>query len=104
MNIFNEIDDVPFKNLITSLHLDHNITATLIETCNEIQYIHFTGSYSTGLKFKQFNLANKLINIGVELGGKDAAYIRADIKKEQLKSIIINILDGAFYNGNHVVV
>ncbi|MCG9910791.1 MAG: aldehyde dehydrogenase family protein [Flavobacteriales bacterium] len=55
----------------------------------------FTGSYKTG-KYIAENVANKLVPVQLELGGKDPVYVCDDIP--DVKSAAQGIADGAFYN------
>ena len=55
----------------------------------------FTGSYSTGKAINQA-VADKLVPVGLELGGKDPAYVRADVPS--VKAAAVSIGDGALYN------
>ena len=45
------------------------------------------------------SIANKFSNVGLELGGKDPAYVREDINTpDLLKNTVENLVDGAFFN------
>ncbi|MFP6872362.1 MAG: aldehyde dehydrogenase family protein [Verrucomicrobiales bacterium] len=55
----------------------------------------FTGSYATGKKING-EVAHKLVPVGLELGGKDPAYVRADVPS--VKAAAVSIGDGALYN------
>jgi acyl-CoA reductase-like NAD-dependent aldehyde dehydrogenase len=55
----------------------------------------FTGSYATG-KFIYEKVANKMVPVGLELGGKDPLYVASDVK--DIKGIAAGTADGAFYN------
>lgn len=60
----------------------------------EIDYVSFTGSNRTGgLVYGQ--AAKRGLDVGLELGGKDAAYVAADA---DLARAAENIVDGACYN------
>src|SRR5690606_36000142 len=54
----------------------------------------FTGSVPGGKAIEQA-AAGQFINVGLELGGKDPAYVRADA---DLGHAIENLVDGAFFN------
>ncbi|MDN5204680.1 aldehyde dehydrogenase family protein [Fulvivirgaceae bacterium BMA10] len=75
------------------LHIDHENTAFLIAN-QSIDGVFFTGSVEGG-KAIQKSLSNKFIPCGLELGGKDPAYVRADA---DLDFTINNLVDGAFFN------
>lgn len=55
----------------------------------------FTGSYATGHKIIS-EVAQKMVPVQLELGGKDPLYIMDDIK--DVKVAAINAAEGAFYN------
>lgn len=71
-----------------------NADAERIITDERIGYVSFTGSVRTG-HLVQKAAANRFISVGLELGGKDPAYIRADA---DLAFATENIVDGAFFN------
>lgn len=57
--------------------------------------LFFTGSYSTGVKIAK-KIAEKLVPVGFELGGKDPLYVTDEV--EDLKVVAEAAVDGAFYN------
>jgi len=75
------------------LHLSHESTTELIG-CKEINYVAFTGSVEGGIKVEKAALG-RFIGVGLELGGKDPAYVRQDADIEKAAETII---DGAFFN------
>jgi len=75
------------------LHLDHQSTERLVQT-PEIDFIAFTGSVAGG-QAVQCIAASRFVGVGLELGGKDPAYIRHDA---DLDAAIASLTDGAFYN------
>tara|TARA_Y100000590_G_scaffold230307_2_gene259636 strand:- start:4624 stop:6003 length:1380 start_codon:yes stop_codon:yes gene_type:complete len=75
------------------LHLDHQSTSKIIAD-NRIDHVLFTGSVSGGRQVKKA-IGERFINAGLELGGKDPAYVRKDCN---LKHAIENLADGVFYN------
>lgn len=75
------------------LHLNHQDTATLIAN-PKVNGVCFTGSVTGGIAVQQA-LKNKFIPCGLELGGKDPAYVRADAN---LSNSVENLVDGAFFN------
>jgi acyl-CoA reductase-like NAD-dependent aldehyde dehydrogenase len=81
-------------NLVRALVLSHETTEALINS-GMIDYVSFTGSVSGGYKIQK-TASNHFINVGLELGGKDPAYVREDA---ELANTIENIMDGVFYNG-----
>ena len=75
------------------LHVDHDQVARMIAD-ERIAFVAFTGSVGGG-RAVQRAAANRFIGTGLELGGKDAAYVRADAA---LEHAVENIVDGAFFN------
>jgi len=75
------------------LHLDHQSTSKIISD-SRIDHVLFTGSVSGGKQVKKA-IGERFINAGLELGGKDPAYVRKDCN---LQHAIENIADGSFYN------
>lgn len=75
------------------LHLTHEATEKLIQS-GTIQFIAFTGSVAVGARIEQI-AAGHFIGAGLELGGKDPSYIRADAN---LDYAVENTVDGAFFN------
>ncbi len=59
-----------------------------------IDYVNFTGSVKGGHAVQKA-ISNKFIVAGLELGGKDPAYVREDA---DLNSAVENLVDGAFFN------
>ncbi|HRN93240.1 MAG: aldehyde dehydrogenase family protein [Chitinophagales bacterium] len=55
----------------------------------------FTGSYNTG-KFIYEKVANKMVPVGLELGGKDPLYVADDVS--DVAAVAAATADGAFYN------
>jgi acyl-CoA reductase-like NAD-dependent aldehyde dehydrogenase len=79
--------------LFQFLHLSHDATARLIES-PDIDYVAFTGSVPGGEAVEKA-AAGRFIGVGLELGGKDPGYVRADAN---LDHAIENLVDGAFFN------
>ena len=75
------------------LHLSHPQVAELI-TDPRIDHVAFTGSVAGG-KAVQQAASQRFISAGMELGGKDPAYVREDAP---LEFAIENLVDGAFFN------
>jgi len=75
------------------LHLDHAQVAKVIAD-PRIAYVAFTGSVPGGQAVQQAAAA-RFIGTGLELGGKDPAYVRADA---DLKFAVENLVDGAYFN------
>lgn len=75
------------------LHLTHDDTHQLIQS-PDINVVMFTGSVSAGEKIEH-SAAGRFIPIGLELGGKDPAYIRYDAP---LDHAVETVIDGALFN------
>ena len=80
--------------LVTSLIMDHQTTEQVIQS-GLIHHLAFTGSVAGGRRVKA-SVGSQCIETGLELGGKDPAYIREDAN---LKTAIPGVMDGVFYNG-----
>jgi acyl-CoA reductase-like NAD-dependent aldehyde dehydrogenase len=75
------------------LHADHDQVAAIIAD-ERVSFVAFTGSVAGGQAIQRA-ASNRFIGTGLELGGKDAAYVRADVAFEHA---VENIVDGAFFN------
>ncbi|MEZ8142744.1 aldehyde dehydrogenase [Enterovibrio norvegicus FF-33] len=75
------------------LHLSHADTETVMQQ-ESIRHIAFTGSVPGG-KVVERAVAGRFISTGLELGGKDPAYIRHDA---DIKNAVDTVIDGAFFN------
>jgi len=75
------------------LHLTHNDTETVIKD-ERINYVAFTGSVPGG-EMVEKAASGRFIGIGLELGGKDPAYVRDDADVAQA---VDTTMAGAFYN------
>ena len=75
------------------LHMDHDQTARVIGDAR-IAFVAFTGSVPGGHAVQRA-AAQRFIATGLELGGNDPAYVRADAP---LESTIENLVDGAYFN------
>jgi len=81
------------KGVFQYLHASHEDVAKMIGD-ERIDFVAFTGSVAGGHAVQQ--AANqRFIGTGMELGGKDPAYVRADVN---LQHAIENLVDGSFYN------
>ncbi|KAE9578220.1 Succinate-semialdehyde dehydrogenase [Colletotrichum fructicola] len=75
----------------------HCGSPTLIESIvrnPKIKLVAFTGSVAGGLAVQQA-AADRVVNVGLELGGKDPAYIRGDVDIDWAAA---EIVDGAVFN------
>jgi acyl-CoA reductase-like NAD-dependent aldehyde dehydrogenase len=81
------------KGLFHNLVLSHEHAEKLIGS-GRIDHINFTGSVAGGRAIERA-ASGTFASLGLELGGKDPAYVRADAK---LDHAIENLVDGTFYN------
>ncbi len=79
--------------LFQTLVLDHDQTAKLIAG-RQVDQVNFTGSVAGG-RAMEAAASGSFIGLGLELGGKDPAYVRADA---DLANAVENLVDGAFFN------
>lgn len=75
------------------LHTDHADSAKIIGDAR-VDHVCFTGSVDGG-KAVQRAIGERFIGAGLELGGKDPAYVREDAN---LAHAVENLVDGAFFN------
>ncbi|HVJ10240.1 MAG TPA: aldehyde dehydrogenase family protein, partial [Burkholderiales bacterium] len=75
------------------LHLSHEQVARTIGDAR-VDFVAFTGSVAGGHAV-QAAAAKRFIATGLELGGKDPAYVRADA---DLKYALENLVDGSYFN------
>lgn len=75
------------------LHLSHGETEALIQAPT-IAHVAFTGSVPGGTMVERVAVG-RFLSIGLELGGKDPAYVRADA---DLTHAVETSIDGAFFN------
>ena len=76
----------------------HCGSLTLIETMvrsPQIQLVCFTGSVAGGLAVQSAASDRVAVRVGLELGGKDPAYVRSDV---DVKWAAEEIVDGAVFN------
>lgn len=73
--------------------LSHEDTETLIAD-PRVDYVNFTGSVRGGHAVQKA-ISGKFIDAGLELGGKDPAYVRPDA---DMKQTVENLVDGSFFN------
>jgi acyl-CoA reductase-like NAD-dependent aldehyde dehydrogenase len=79
--------------LLQALHLSHEATSRLIKDLG-VDHVAFTGSVPAGAAVERA-AAGRFIGVGLELGGKDPAYVRGDA---DLDHAVENLVDGAFFN------
>ena len=81
------------EGLFTNLCLSHSQVGKAI-AARLADQVNFTGSVEAGKVIEQA-AAGQFIGVGLELGGKDPAYVRADA---DLDYAVENTVDGAFFN------
>jgi acyl-CoA reductase-like NAD-dependent aldehyde dehydrogenase len=79
--------------VMQALHLSHADAEKLVAS-DGIDFVAFTGSVEGGHAIQRA-AAGRFIATGLELGGKDSAYVRADAK---LDHAVENLVDGSFFN------
>jgi acyl-CoA reductase-like NAD-dependent aldehyde dehydrogenase len=75
------------------LHLSHDAAARIIDS-GPVDFVGFTGSVAGGRSVQEA-ASQRFLEVGLELGGKDPAYVRPDA---DLEHAIENLADGAFFN------
>ena len=75
------------------LHIGHDQAARVIAD-PRVAFVAFTGSVEGGHAVQRA-AASRFIATGLELGGKDPAYVRSDA---DLPSTIENLVDGSYFN------
>ncbi|MBD3896389.1 aldehyde dehydrogenase family protein [Halomonas sp. ML-15] len=81
------------EGVFQHLHLSHAATEQLIRD-RRVDHVSFTGSVAGG-EMVERNSVGRFIATGLELGGKDPAYIRGDV---DLDAAVEGVMDGAFFN------
>ena len=78
---------------IAATPMDHALAAKVIRS-GQVDYVSFTGSVEGGREVHG-HVASRFIDAGLELGGKDPAYVADDAN---FAFAVENLVDGAFYN------
>ena len=81
------------EGVFSNLFLDHSTTAELIGA-RRFGFVNFTGSVAGGQAIERA-AAGTFTPLGLELGGKDPGYVRADA---DLAAAVDTLMDGAFFN------
>ncbi|WP_062270446.1 aldehyde dehydrogenase family protein [Endozoicomonas arenosclerae] len=81
------------EGIFQYLHMSHDETRNLIQS-GGVRHVAFTGSVPAGKVIEQA-AAGQFVSVGLELGGKDPAYIREDA---DLDMAVDSVLDGVFFN------
>lgn len=82
------------KNVIQYFHAGSPTTIETIVRNPKVALVCFTGSVAGGLAVQKAG-ADRVVPVGLELGGKDPAYVRADV---DVKWAAAEIVDGAVFN------
>ncbi len=85
------------EGVFQHLHMGHEATLGLVEGASEaggVDFVAFTGSVPAGHAMQEA-ASGRFIGLGLELGGKDPAYVRPDAN---LEHAVENLVDGAFFN------
>lgn len=81
------------QGLFQNLVLSHDQTSRILGG-GLVDHCNFTGSVTGGRSIEKA-AAGSFTSLGLELGGKDPAYVRADA---DIENAIENLVDGAFFN------
>ena len=81
------------KGVFQNIVLNHAQTEKLLGS-GKIDHVNFTGSVGGGRAIEKA-AAGTFMTLGLELGGKDPAYVLPDAKMDHA---VANLVDGAFYN------
>lgn len=87
-----EIAGLP-KGVFSNIVLGHATTEALLAS-GTIDHVNFTGSVGGGRAIEKA-AAGTFMTLGLELGGKDPAYVLPDVN---LDHAVANLVDGAFFN------
>ncbi|MDR7222093.1 aldehyde dehydrogenase family protein [Aminobacter aminovorans] len=87
-----EVAGLP-KYVFQNLVLNHAQTEKLLGS-GKIDHVNFTGSVAGGRAIEKA-AAGTFMTLGLELGGKDPAYVLPDAK---LDHAVANLVEGAFFN------
>jgi acyl-CoA reductase-like NAD-dependent aldehyde dehydrogenase len=90
--IFDEAGLPP--NVLQVLHSGNVDTLRSLVQNKAIQLVTFTGSTAAGVGIREA-VANRIVQVNLELGGNDPAYVRADA---DLKWTAEQLVDGAVFN------
>ncbi|MDB2407377.1 aldehyde dehydrogenase family protein [Jannaschia sp.] len=81
------------EDVFQNMFLDHDTTSTLIAE-SRFDFVNFTGSTGAGKAIERA-AAGTFTGLGLELGGKDPGYVRADAN---LDTATETLIDGAMFN------
>ena len=75
------------------VHTNHEACEKIISD-SIVAHVVFTGSVRGGQEVKKY-IGTRFINVGLELGGKDPAYVKSDA---DVNHAVENLVDGALFN------
>lgn len=81
------------KDVFQNVFLDHKTSGDLIEA-KQFDFVNFTGSVGAGRAI-ELAAAGTFTGLGLELGGKDPGYVRADA---DLDAAVDTLIDAAMFN------
>lgn len=81
------------KDLFQIVVASHQTAASIIQS-DKVNYVCFTGSVPAGRAIEEAAVGH-FLGVGLELGGKDPAYVRADADVAYAAE---NLVDGAMFN------
>ncbi len=81
------------RGVFQVLHCDHETTLGVVAG-PDVDFVSFTGSVPGGHAMQQA-ASGRFIRVGLELGGKDPAYVRADA---DVAAAAAGVADGVYYN------
>ncbi|KNC78996.1 aldehyde dehydrogenase, partial [Sphaeroforma arctica JP610] len=81
------------KHVFQYLHMTHSGTAALIQH-PKVAFVNFTGSVEGGRDIQKAS-SEKFMGVGLELGGKDPAYVRQDCDMDYT---VEQLVDGTYFN------
>ncbi len=81
------------KGVFQNIVLDHTSTEKLLAS-GSIDHVNFTSSVGGGRAIEKA-ASGTFMSLGLELGGKDPAYVLPDVN---LDHAVANLVDGAFFN------
>ena len=83
------------KDVIQYLHCGSPIDLKPLIVSPEVNHICFTGSVAAGIAIQTLAASRVSCSVGLELGGKDPAYVRSDVDAAWAAE---EIVDGAIFN------
>jgi len=81
------------EGVFQTLHCGHHAVAEMVAD-PRVNFVAFTGSVEGGVAVSRA-AGGRFMSLGLELGGKDPAYVRADADLEHAAP---NLVEGAFFN------